>query len=174
MNIIKYPDERLTIPSEPVKFDDDLPRICDELLHALKSTNALGVAAVQIGIPKQVFVALLNDPSVTYFINPQIIRRDGYSDNMEGCLSIPGESFLVRRRSTIVVKNYYNNGNVNIGTFTGLSARIIQHEMEHLQGITLYTSTAVIKNKKDLPALGSKPSDFVTHAASTVKNPRLL
>jgi len=99
------------------------------------SGNGVGLAAPQIGVLKRAFVINL-DGERYRFANAEITSREGVHTTIEGCLSIPGRMFFVTRSATIVVRDDIN-GEL---TASGLLARIVQHELDHTNGITLIQS----------------------------------
>lgn len=105
------------------------------LLAAMYESKGVGLAAPQVGINQQIFVADTGDgagPSA--FINPKILKKSGSQKMEEGCLSIPGITVNVRRPQVIVVRYMDENNQTVERELTGLWARVFQHENDHLQG----------------------------------------
>ena len=108
-----------------------------DLLDTLKAhrEGCVGMAANMIGVSKRIIVFVNGDEFVTMY-NPEILRREGPFEAEEGCLSLPGTRKTRRYRS---VKVRYQNEQmqVRLRTFTGWTAQIIQHEIDHLDGILI-------------------------------------
>jgi len=136
-DIVLYPSDILHKHTKMLtKFSvaDDLE---DFLYESLLRSGGLAVAANQIGLNVKAFVMKVNDNKI-FAINPVI--KDYSLDSCvmpEGCLSIPGVVWRVRRRSEILIEAYDKNGDVFEYEASGLEARVIQHEMDHLDGIVL-------------------------------------
>ncbi len=137
----RYP--LLEIPSQPcdVPFsNEDRGRLLmmDALLEGLGST-AYGVAAVQIGWPRQLF--MLRDPHTgenEVYVNPTITRRSPETvRRFEGCLSLPGHSIPLARPKNLTLRYMDIEGNVQQREFSGMMARAVCHEMDHLNGLLI-------------------------------------
>lgn len=124
--IIKYPDERLMKTSKPTTVDKELflqlKTICDNSL-------GIGLAAIQIGIPKRVFV--MYD---SIYMNPIILRKMGKVNIVESCLSIPNVQVDVCRADIILVKYQDEDGISKTRQLEGLKSVVFQHEFDHLNG----------------------------------------
>lgn len=142
--ILHKPAKKIT------KFDNNLQQIIEDLIDTMTSAPGLGLAAPQIGIKRRV-IAMLNtevveekneeQPSakreIIIAINPKIVYKTGSLTDTEGCLSFPEMLADVTRYEKIKVVGYDRNGNKREITTEGLLARIFQHEIDHLNGITL-------------------------------------
>lgn len=140
MKIYKIGDDILRQKCEPVQeneINDELRATISEMFQTMTSANGVGLAAPQVGIAKRFFVMRSDDEVDRVFINPEIIKTSGdLSDYEEGCLSIPGVSENIKRPSMISVTALNEKGRrFTINDATGLLARIIQHENDHLNGI---------------------------------------
>ena len=139
--IITEPNEILRQVSKPViRVGNDERKLMDDMLETMYSANGIGLAAIQIGIPKNLIVIDLltkekkKDPM--YFINPKIIKKsEKLSKYEEGCLSIPNLFAEVKRPSECEVQYLDYKGEKKILKATGLLATCIQHEIDHLKGI---------------------------------------
>lgn len=126
--------------SEPAT-KEDLPMAQDLLdtLIAHKDT-CVGMAANMIGI-KKCIIAFLDEssktPTYTVMLNPEIIKKDGAYDTEESCLSLLGGPRKCKRYKTIKVQYQTTELRVRIKTYTGWTAQIIQHEIDHLSGILI-------------------------------------
>ena len=135
--IITYPNDILTTPTEEVTvFDKELRLLVADLKKHMKEYNGIGIAANQIGSNKRVAIVV---PGLT-LVNPKIFRTFGDIElSEESCLSLPylKGSVMVARHSRIIVQYQDVRGNLKNKEFIGLRAIIIQHEIDHLNGITL-------------------------------------
>ena len=151
---VQDPDKSqlLYLPSQPCSIPlSDADRACIKILEAKmieEGDNVLGIAAVQIGYPKQIFVIRHKDENL-FFVNPQIISKSReFTKKTEGCLSIPNFGGIPKRPKSVTVRYLDVNEKIQERTFTGLSSRIICHEMDHLNGI-LITHHMEAKIKKE-------------------------
>ena len=134
--IIKAPGI-LTKKSEPFIFGQD-DHIIQDMLDTAKShkENCAGLAAIQIGVAKRVILVRNGDKFIP-FINPAIIRYSpGTYCTKEGCLSLDGQH-NVKRHYTILVSYTTKNGKNMVRQFAGRIAQIIQHEVDHLNGVLI-------------------------------------
>lgn len=126
--VVKYPDRRLRI----VSFKDgNLHNVIEDMKATMAHNRGIGLAAIQIGVPAKVFIAF-----DTVFINPEIVEK---SEEIyiaeEGCLSLPQKLYYkVNRHKKISIRYFNENKEQKLESYEGLEARIIQHEMDHLNG----------------------------------------
>jgi len=121
------------------RVDDTIRNFCASLVNAMIENGGIGLAANQVGVLKRIIVVLIEDNPVV-MINPEILEFSEQSCEMEeGCLSIPGEYLHITRPETIKVKYRNTKGMPCINTYSGLTSRVIQHEVDHLCGITMDT-----------------------------------
>ncbi len=119
------------------KIDDSIKNICASMITTMLSKNAVGLAANQVGILKRIII-VLDEDSPKVMINPEIIEYSSETCNYEeGCLSIPNTLMDIERPKNIKVKYRNLKGNPCYETYDGFTARIIQHEVDHLDGITM-------------------------------------
>lgn len=113
-------------------------RLADEMLAFMRDHQGIGLAAPQIGRSLRLFVMEVHD-RVRYCFNPEIMEtsRD-LADFDEGCLSFPGESCTIKRPDTIIVRYQDSHGQWTETNLVGLEARCFQHEVDHLDGITMH------------------------------------
>jgi peptide deformylase len=130
-------EEFLTKKSEPFDFDKDLG-IVDDLLDTAKSfgLRCAGLAAVQIGYHKRALVVRLNENTVWPMIDPVIFSKSEPYTSVEGCLSLDGEREVKRYRRIKVCYKTPSYKSV-IKEFNGYLAKVIQHEVDHLNGILI-------------------------------------
>lgn len=142
LTILTDGDKRLLKKSKRVaKIDDTIRNIAANLVETMIHNQGVGLAAPQCGIHKQIIVVLVNDePKV--MVNPEIIFTSKETEICEeGCLSIPGTFIEKERNKTVTVKYRNLKGHPHLETHEGLVARVIQHEIDHLQGV-LMTATS--------------------------------
>ena len=139
-NIITEPNKILRQISSPVeKVGKDERKIMDDMLETMYAANGIGLAAIQIGIPKRIIVIDLkieNKKNPLYFVNPIIKNKDKDKTTYEeGCLSVPDYFAEVDRPKYCEVEYLDYNGENKSLKADGLLATCIQHEMDHLEGI---------------------------------------
>jgi peptide deformylase len=137
--ILKYGDDTLHQPAEPVgQITPEIEQIIDDMIETMYAAPGIGLAAPQIGVPSRVFVvdtSVGRDPSaLMVLINPVFVEREGTQLEEEGCLSVPGFNATVVRPTRVVVKALDRTGLEFQREGTGLLARALQHEMDHLDG----------------------------------------
>ena len=138
--ILTEPDPFLRQISQDVeKVDDDTRKLMDDMLETMYDAPGIGLAAIQIGIPKKVIVIDFSKEEKKkplYFINPKIIiKSKNNSTYEEGCLSVPGQFAEVDRPNECHISYLDYNGHKKELKAEGLLATCIQHEMDHLEGV---------------------------------------
>ena len=159
--ILTVPDPVLKEVSQPVEqVDDALRALMDDMLETMYDAPGIGLAAVQIGVPKRVIVMDLagqdEEPQPRFFVNPEILETsDQNAPYDEGCLSVPEVYETVERPDRVRIRYLDYNGNEVEEWAEGLYATCIQHEMDHLEGVLfidylsrLKRTRAVTKVKK--------------------------
>jgi peptide deformylase len=116
-----------------VRFDRALGQLLDDMLETMRAAPGVGLAAQQVGLAMQLCVIEVEE-QVHELINPRIVRLSGEQTDIEGCLSLPGYWAERRRAMTAVVEAQNRHGRKIRLTGSGLLARAIQHEFDHLQG----------------------------------------
>ncbi|MFD1192171.1 MULTISPECIES: peptide deformylase [Phenylobacterium] len=163
--ILVVPNPVLKQVSQPVeRVDDELRALMDDMLETMYAAPGIGLAAIQIGVPKQVIVMDLAGPDEEkqprYFVNPQILdASDDTQPYEEGCLSVPDIYDEVERPAKVKLKYLNYQGQEVVEEAEGLFAVCIQHEMDHLKGVLfidylsrLKRDRAVAKVKKQVRA----------------------
>lgn len=142
MEIVHYPHPALRWKSTEVKrIDAALRRTVGEMFSLMYDANGVGLAANQVALPFRFFIANLtgeeSEPDEELvFINPQIIKRSGGNEaGEEGCLSLPGLFADVKRSAKIVVEAFDLDGQLFSAELDELGARVVQHEIDHLDGV---------------------------------------
>ena len=132
-----FPDEILRESCEPVeKFDTELRDWIDEMLALMRVREGIGLAAPQVGIAKRFFVCEIENRSIS-LMNPRIAAAGGQAEMIEGCLSLPDVHVNITRRDRLLVVGYDLKGQIKQFEFQGLWARVIQHELDHLDGVLI-------------------------------------
>ncbi|MDC0511774.1 peptide deformylase [Pelagibacteraceae bacterium] len=140
-NILTEPDPFLRQKSVKVEVvSDDIRSLMDDMLETMYNAPGIGLAAIQIGVPKRVIVIDLsrNDEKKNplYFINPEIITNSNINASYEeGCLSVPGQFAEINRPDKCKVKFLDYDGKEQILEAEGLLSTCIQHEIDHLEGV---------------------------------------
>jgi peptide deformylase len=162
VKILSYPHPVLKYKCKPIqKIDQGLRDIVAEMFQLMYDTQGVGLAANQVGLPYSLFVMnATGDPEKKeeeyVFINPIILKKNGKAKDNEGCLSFPGIHADVVRPESIDVESIALNGDVQRFQWTGHSARIVQHETDHLNGIRFVdrlSPVAVLEVKEALEDL---------------------
>tara|TARA_Y100000590_G_scaffold469012_1_gene654401 strand:- start:1896 stop:2420 length:525 start_codon:yes stop_codon:yes gene_type:complete len=139
--ILTEPNKILRTKSLPVEIvDGDLQKLMDDMLETMYAAPGIGLAAIQVGVPKRVIVldiAKKDEPkNPMYFINPEIIQKSkNESTYEEGCLSVPGQFAEINRPERCHIKYLDYYGQPKELKTEGMLATCIQHEMDHLEGI---------------------------------------
>jgi peptide deformylase len=152
--IIILPDKRLRLVSEPVKqIDAGIKKLVDELFETMYDAPGIGLAAIQIGIPKRVITLDLSkkednqEPQV--FINPEIVwTSDETAKYEEGCLSIPDYYEEVERPAEVKVKYLDRDGKPREIAAKGLLATCLQHEIDHINGVLFIDHLSKLKRDR--------------------------
>lgn len=150
LDIVKIGDEVLREKCKPVtEFDSALRMLLDAMYETLEDADGVGLAAPQVGVDKRFFIVSLPDGTRKEFINPEIT---GYSVETnpyeEGCLSVPGVYHDVVRPSKVVVTARDAYGAEFTLKASGLMARVIQHEYDHLDGVLFVDRLSEEEKKK--------------------------
>ena len=139
--ILTEPNKLLRQISLPVeKVGKEEQQLMDDMLETMYSANGIGLAAIQIGIPKRIIVMDIskneNKKEPRYFVNPIIKNRDKLKSTYEeGCLSVPDQFAEIDRPKNCDVEYLDYNGEKKLLKAEGLLATCIQHEMDHLEGV---------------------------------------
>ena len=136
-NIRTEGDEILKKKSKEVEvIDDKIKELIKDMIDTMHKYDGVGLAAVQVGILKQIIVIdLYDEKPILKLINPKIIKTKGEQEVEEGCLSFPNKYVKVIRPEEVTVEAIDENGkNIKV-TGTGLLAQAISHEIDHLDGI---------------------------------------
>ncbi len=160
LKIVTVPNSILTQPTQPVKkIDQKIKKIVKEMeetLIAQKDPEGVGLASPQVNIPLSLFIIKpKKDQPTKVFINPKILEKkfikktkknEKNTRKLEGCLSIPKIWGIIERPQKILLQYQTLDGKIKKEWFSGFEAHIIDHEMDHLQGI-LFTQKAIEQKK---------------------------
>ncbi len=135
--VVTYPDPRLRLPTETVwEFDEALILMIMDMLDTMHNDRGVGLAAPQVGVLKKVIVVAYKRRQFA-LVNPEIVFAAGNELGEEGCLSIPKTRLMVPRATRIEVAAQTPNGKKIRLKERGYIARILQHEIDHLNGILI-------------------------------------
>ena len=142
LEIRTFGDPVLKSRAMPVdKFDETLERLAEDMLETMREHEGVGLAANQVGRLKRILVAALEDEEYV-IVNPEIsVIGDEREKDMEGCLSIPEVQVEVERPTRISVSGRDRSGSPVRLEAEGLLARILQHEVDHLNGVLILNRT---------------------------------
>ena len=154
LDILTVPNPVLKQVSTPVeRVDDDLRRLMDDMLETMYAAPGIGLAAIQVGVPKQVIVMDLarqgEPPQPRYFVNPQILwSSEDTAPYEEGCLSVPEVYDEVDRPARVKLRYLDYHGQEVTEDAEGLFAVCIQHEMDHLKGVLFIDHLSRLKRER--------------------------
>jgi peptide deformylase len=152
--IIKLPDKRLRLVSEPVKkIDAGIRKLVDDMFETMYDAPGIGLAAIQVGVAKRVItmdLAKKDEPSnPQVFINPEITwSSEETAVYEEGCLSIPEQYEEVERPAQVKVKYLDLEGKPREVAADGLLATCLQHEIDHLNGVLFIDHISKLKRDR--------------------------
>jgi peptide deformylase len=138
--IVRYPTAGLAArAAEVTTFDAELARLIEDMIDTMYAAPGIGLAAPQVGVPLRVCVIDLSvgrrGGELHVLVNPEFVQRDGMQLEEEGCLSVPGFNATVARPSSATVRALDTRGVSREVSGTGLLARALQHEIDHLDGL---------------------------------------
>ena len=164
--IRQYPDPALRKPAESVaKVTKEIKKLIHDLFATMRAAHGVGLAAPQLGISKRVIVVDISEredgkPAQVALVNPTIVREEGETEGEEGCLSFPSElKVTIRRFAKVKVKGLGPHGRPVQVTAEGLLSRVLQHEVDHLNGILFIDRMSFsqkLKMQQVLDALNGK------------------
>ena len=160
--ILTEPNKTLRQVSKPVdKVTKNEQLLMDDMLDTMYHANGIGLAAIQIGVPKRIIVTDIakneEKKNPMYFVNPVIKNKNkDLSTYEEGCLSVPDQFAEVDRPATCEVEYLDYNGEKKILKANGLLATCIQHEMDHLEGILFIDYLSKLKKSMIIKKLSKQ------------------
>ena len=162
--IITEPNKLLRQISKPVKnVGQNEQRLMDDMLETMYEANGIGLAAIQVGVPKRIIVMDIckekNKKEPLYFVNPIIKNKNLLKATYEeGCLSVPNQFAEIDRPSKCDVEYLDYKGNKQLLKAEGLLATCIQHEMDHLEGILFIDYLSKLKRSMIIKKLSKLKS----------------
>ena len=162
--ILTEPNKLLRQVSKPVdKVGKYEQKLMDDMLETMYEANGIGLAAIQIGVPKRIIVMDISQDKEKkkpkYFVNPIIKNKDSEKATYEeGCLSVPEQFAEIDRPSKCEVEYLDYNGNKQLLKADGLLATCIQHEMDHLEGILFIDHLSKLKKSMIIKKLSKNKS----------------
>jgi len=158
--IRQYPDPVLRLSARAVDaFDADLQRLVARMTGLMRDANGVGLAATQVGVLRRVFVFQTGeDEEATALVNPEITARSSEADvDDEGCLSLQGVVVPVERHVSLTLEASDVHGEPLRLELEGLPARIVQHELDHLDGVLILQRTDGDSRREALAKLRPEP-----------------
>lgn len=119
---------------EVTTIDGKLAGLAEAMHLTMREADGLGLAAPQVGVGRRLFVYEIGDSGPRTMVNPEIVEADGEWEHQEGCLSVPGLHFWVRRPRRVHIKGYNLDGAEVSIEAQELEAALYQHELDHLDG----------------------------------------
>lgn len=147
---------------EVVKFDKDLQKFAKDLIDTMKAAKGLGIAAPQVGKNVRIFIATLGYKtgrgkattercSVVAMVNPVIVSHGADTEiDEEGCLSLPGQYGKVERFLEVKIKFFDLEGQKQVLELNGLDARVVQHELDHINGVLFVDRIKEMEQRENL------------------------
>lgn len=160
--ILQFPDPKLKLVAKPVEvFDKDIATICADMFETMYETQGVGLAATQVNVQLRIIVMDISEEKTNpiCLINPRLINAEGDITWEEGCLSFPGVYAKVKRSAKVTVEFFNPRGERQELHAEELTAVCIQHEIDHLNGITFYDHLSTLKQnmlRKKLDKLRDK------------------
>jgi peptide deformylase len=152
LTIFTYPAEVLRTKSRPVAdVDDEIRRLIDDMAETMYAAPGVGLAANQVGVLKRVVVIDVSyvdeQPNLIAIVNPEIVECVGEAVNEEGCLSFPSIREDIKRAACVVVRALDRDGHSIEVKADGLLATALQHEIDHLNGVSLIDRVSFLKRR---------------------------
>ena len=164
--ILTEPNQVLRQKSMPVeKVDSDVQKLMDDMLETMYAAPGIGLAAIQVGVPKRVIVLDIaskeGKKKPMYFINPEIINKsENNSTYEEGCLSVPGQFAEIDRPHQCHIKFLDYHGQPQEIKAEGMLATCIQHEIDHLEGILFIDHLSKLKKTMIIKKLSKQKKEI--------------
>ena len=154
--IRQYPDKVLKMRAREVEaFDDDLARLAEKMGRLMHDARGVGLAATQVGVLQRLFVCqLADDDEVRTIVNPEITKRSRSTETAdEGCLSLQGVLVPVERNAEVTIEGQDVTGAPLKLELEDMDARVVQHELDHLDGVLMLERTDDESRKDALATL---------------------
>ena len=152
LEIRKYPEKILKQKTTLIEaIDSDVHCLIDDMIETMYAARGIGLAANQVGVSKRLCVIDTSGreerSELVVLINPVIVEKEGAEESDEGCLSIPGYLPIIKRSAKVTVKALNRAGKPVQLEATGLFARALQHEIDHLEGLLIIDRLSTIKRE---------------------------
>ncbi|MGE5366994.1 MAG: peptide deformylase [Betaproteobacteria bacterium] len=170
--IIKLPDKRLRLVSEPVKqIDAGIKKLVDDMFETMYKAPGIGLAAIQVGVAKRVITLDLSkkedDHEPQVFLNPEILwQSEARAKFEEGCLSIPDYYEEVERPAEVKVKYLDLAGKKREIDAKGLLATCLQHEIDHINGVLFIDHLSKLKRDRVIKKFTKAAKNTATSSAT--------
>jgi len=164
--ILTEPNEILRQKSLPVeKVDKNIQELMNDMLETMYAAPGIGLAAIQVGVPKRVIVMDISkkegEKVPMYFINPEVIDKSNTNSSYEeGCLSVPGQFAEIERPAKCKIKFLDYNGNPQEIETEGMLATCIQHEIDHLEGVLFIDYLSKLKKTMIVKKLSKQKKEL--------------
>jgi peptide deformylase len=153
--IIKLPDEKTLreVSKAVASVDAEVRRLWDDMLETMYDAPGIGLAAIQLGVPRRLIVIDLakegEEKKPVFLANPEVTwASEAQNDYEEGCLSIPDFYEMVTRPADVTVRYLDRTGEPRQATATGLLATCLQHEIDHLNGVLFIDHISKLKRDR--------------------------
>ena len=147
-DILVWPNSELGKNSESVSSIESIKDTLENMNDTLDSSGGIGISAPQIGILKRACIIKSSIGKNVVLVNPEIVDGFGEITVVESCLSVPGEEVYKKRALLVTVRYIDENGDINEKDFTSPESIIIQHEVDHLDGITIADTLPLFERRK--------------------------
>lgn len=163
MELIKFTDPSLRVEPAPFDFEKGNPvELVDALWAKSRELKGLGLSANQVGINAKVFVMGTDEDNRKNVFNPKIVSSsEDTTLAKEGCLSYPGLWLTIKRPSSITASYQNVDGEYIVEEFTGLPARIFQHEYDHMLGLNFSDHASEMKMKMAMKSLEKRAKRYI-------------
>ena len=176
LNILHFPDPRLRNVARPVaQVDDEIRQLLDDMLETMYQAPGIGLAATQVNVAKRLVVIDISEgkDQPLFFVNPELLARDGVEEMEEGCLSVPGFFEKVTRADSVKVRALDRAGQPFELDAEGLLAVCIQHEIDHLDGKLFVDYLSGLKRQRIRKKLEKQQREH-TPPAKAVQGERVI
>ena len=173
LQIIQYPNPMLTqvsmavIPGVNIS-PTEMRELLDDMVATMQANRAVGLAAIQIGVPLRMLVVQDQTQQPIRVMNPRIVEMSGSRFEQEGCLSFPGLFLRIARPAEVVVEYFDENLEVRRTGLGGLLGRAIQHEIDHLDGKTFLDRVSKVGRSNALTKIKAVQRKFKRFATQLV------
>jgi len=149
-DLLTYPQAELRKKSEPVEeLSEEIKSLIHDMRETMYASGGIGLAAPQLGVNQRVIVVDVSpyqpDQKPFVLINPEIVSSEGGLDSEEGCLSVPGLVETIKRKEKITVRGLDEEGREVEIEASGMLAICLQHEIDHLNGLTVVERLSPVK-----------------------------